>query len=268
LHVDGRVAVLHADDALILFRADGSVSGKADVLRELQRDVRCAGHISFSTAGPIWTEHPVGRWIDSASGPRIQLVLPHGERIHFGVTGARDEAGPRWDADETWLVQQLGDALRGGSFDLAGELARVAGREGDHAAIPLLSELQSTAPATAVCTNDVWKYEQALPRAFAQQALVRLGAIFEPTNAFGAVIRPRPKGWAVALDTLAPRMTPAEAFERVGSPFACTYCNGESVWEYARPTPTGWDGVRLVWRRKQLAAIELFDPVSWLQRHP
>jgi hypothetical protein len=30
----------------------------------------------------------------------------------------------------------------------------------------------------------------------------------------------------------------------------------------------GWDGVRLVWRRKQLAAIELFDPVIWLQRHP
>lgn len=263
VHIDGRVAVLHADDTLILFRSDGSVTGATNVLRELQRDARCARYVGWSTAGQFWTECAIARWIDTTSGPRVQFVLPYGERIHFNVNGARDEAGAPGDDDDDWLVLELRDALRDGSFTVAGELARLAGRQGHKAAIPLLSELQERAPVTGSCTDDVWRYEQALPRSLAQQALVRLGATFEPTNAFGAVIQPRPANWTVALDALAPRTTPAEAFARVGSPFACTYRDGDACWEYARPTAAGWEGVRLVWQHKRLAAIARFEPAIW-----
>jgi hypothetical protein len=77
------------------------------------------------------------------------------------------------------------------------------------------------------------------------------------------VIQRRPANWSIALDALAPRTTPAEAFDRVGSPFECAHRDGNACWEYARPTTAGWEGVRLVWQDKQLAAITRFDPAIW-----
>lgn len=265
LHGDGRVAVLHADDTLLLFQSDGVVTGTTNVLDELRRDASCTRHVAWSTAGSFWTESPIARWIRTASGPRVRFVLPHGQRVHFNVSGARDEADSLDDDDddEAWLLLELRDALRDRNFNAAGELARLAGRGGYQAAIPWLVKLQDKAPATSSCTDSVWSYSRALPRSFAQQALVRLGATFEPTNAFGDVRKPRPARWAGALDTLAPSATPAEVFDRVGSPFVCSAHGGDLCWEYARPMAAGWAGVRLIWRNKRLAASAPFDPASW-----
>jgi hypothetical protein len=63
VHTDGRAAVLLADDELMFLRKDGSTCGTTSVLRELQR-TRCH-HIRHSTAGMLWTYHPIGYWIEA-----------------------------------------------------------------------------------------------------------------------------------------------------------------------------------------------------------
>ncbi len=69
-------------------------------------------------------------------------------------------------------------------------------------------------------------------RLHAQTALVRLGADFEPANAFHELDRPRPGGWRTALGQLRPGMTASEIFQVVGAPFFDGHHGGSPVWEY------------------------------------
>lgn len=265
---DGTAAVLHADDELRFFAADGTPLGSVNVLEVLAADPVARARIVNSTAGRSWTSHPLGYFAPSSRGPRFCLLLTHGQRVLFDPMRALrvDEELPEGAAarERPWVLTNLAAAIDQGNLGAAGAYAIIAGRERIHDAVPLLLALERASSAESVsCSDNQWSYARSDPRMHAQHALAQLDVDFEPSNAFGVLDAPRPTGWRQALLTLPPESSPKECFARAGAPSFIGAVGADPIWEYDVRGENGYVTVRLYWDGKKLQRVEQRSPPPW-----
>ncbi|MDI3288786.1 hypothetical protein [Polyangium sp. 15x6] len=263
VHDDGSCAVLHADDELIFVDPKGTLTGACNVLSLLRRDLLESGSFRerTSTAGTFWTAVPAGLFVETAQGLRFVLRLERRLRVCFDpATATRDrEAEKSVDfsrAERIWILDSLQSALEQGDLPRAGAMALFAGQDGLTDAIPLILSLESRASSPdAHIMNSIWSATRSRDRLRAQTALVRLGADFEPSNAFQELAQPRPDDWHAALVRVRPGMTSKEIFQAAGAPFFDGHVENEAVWEYDVRMGDGYRTFRLLFSDKRLREV-------------
>lgn len=274
VHNDGRAVVLRADDQLFVFGPDGRRVRTHNVLDLLQRDPTARERLSWSTAGVFWCDEPAGFFGGQPESIKFWLLLDWGQRLAFDADTGRPEATTCLQAPEQvekrWALAKLAPTPDPDGPHVLRAI-QIAGRHELREAEEALRALETTARVSTSRSNEVGVsassrgpaasgvfafWDHAVIRSAAQLALVRLGAEFEPSNAYGAVTQPRPEGWRAAVECVARGDRAIDVYQLAGAPMFEDHVGVKYVWEYDLFTAGGYQTVRLTWEGRRVASTE------------